>query len=83
MAESIVTIISDTQSQVVATAWVVINTPRRDRKRFPENCVTLCEDEADARRQADPAAGTYAAIASGPSRSSEGVRLFYLIRWAD
>jgi len=32
---------------------------------------------------ARPEQGYFAAIASGPSRSSEGFRLYYLIRWLD
>lgn len=83
MGEAIATLISDTESRVVATVWAVVYAPQRNRKRFPENCVTLCTDEATARRQADPAAGHHAAVVSGPSRSSEGFRLYYLIRWLD
>ena len=84
MAEAISTLISDTQSQVVQTCWVVIYTPQtRRRKRFPENCVTVYPCEADARAAARPKQGYYAAVAHGPSRSSEGFRLFYLVRWLD
>jgi len=83
MAEAISTLISDTQSQVVQTCWAVIYTPQtRRRKRF-ENCVTVYPCEADARATARPKQGYYAAVAHGPSRSSEGFRLFYLVRWLD
>lgn len=84
MAEAINTLISDTQSQVVQTAWVVVYTPAgKGRKRFPENCVSVHPDEAAARAAARPEAGYHAAVAHGPSRSSEGFRLFYLVRWLD
>jgi hypothetical protein len=84
MAEAISALISDTQSQVVQTCWVVIYTPQtRRRKRFPENCVTVYPSEADARAAARPDLGYHAAVAHGPSRSSEGFRLFYLVRWLD
>lgn len=84
MAEAISTLISDTQSQVIQTAWVVIYAPQgRRRKRFPENCVTVHRDEASARAAARPQDGYYAAVAHGPSRSSEGFRLYYLVRWLD
>ena len=43
--------------------------------------VVAGEDEALSR--ADPDKGFHAAIASGPARSSEGFKLFYLIRWLD
>lgn len=84
MAEAISTLISDSETQVVQTAWVVIYSPQtRRRKRFPENCVTVYANEAEARAAARPEAGYYAAVAHGPSRSSEGFRLFYLVRWLD
>ncbi len=84
MAESIGSLISDTQSQVVQARWVVIYTPQtRRRKRFPENCVTVYASEAEARAAAQPEQGYHAAVAHGPSRSSEGFRLFYLVRWLD
>ncbi len=84
MAESIGSLISDTQSQVAQTRWVVIYTPQtRRRKRFPENCVTVYASEAEARAAARPEQGYHAAVAHGPSRSSEGFRLFYLVRWLD
>ena len=82
MAEAIASLISDSESPVVRTGYVVIYAPRRgNRKRFPENCVTLHASEAEAQAAARPDQGYYAAVASGPSRSSEGFRLFYLVRW--
>lgn len=82
MAESIASLISDPESQVVRTGYVVIYAPKRGtRKRFPENCVVLHATEAEAVAAARPEQGYYAAVASGPSRSSEGFCLFYLVRW--
>ncbi|HMM46479.1 MAG TPA: hypothetical protein PKC12_00675 [Thiobacillaceae bacterium] len=73
---------ADLQSTVVGTSAVVIYSPSgRRRTRFPEGVVEVCASEAEALAQADPAQHRYAAIASGPSRSSEGFRLFYLVRW--
>lgn len=84
MGTSIASLVSDPHSGVVSTRWCVVYAPRgRNRKRIPENCVIVFEDEASARAQADPANGRYAAVASGPSLSSEGFRLYYLIRWLD
>jgi len=45
--------------------------------------VEVYASEADALAHADPAKNRHAALASGPSRSSEGFKLFYLIRWLD
>lgn len=84
MAESISSLVSDPAGQLVKTSYVVIYSPKgRNRKRFPEGCVTVHESEAAARAAAQPEQGRFAAIASGPSRSSEGFRLFYLVRWLD
>jgi hypothetical protein len=84
MAEAIASLIGDSESPVVMTGYAVIYAPKRgNRKRFPENCVILHASEQEARATAQPDSGYYAAVASGPSRSSEGCCLFYLIRWLD
>lgn len=84
MGISIAALVADPQSQVVSAQWCVVYAPKgRGRKRIPETCVTVCADEAAARAQADPQNGRYAAVASGPSLSSEGLRLYYLIRWLE
>lgn len=83
MGEPIAPRSSDTESQIVASVWAVIYTPQRNRQRFPENCVTVHEDEVSARLHSNPAKSLYAALVNGPSRSSEGFRLYYLIRWLD
>ena len=76
---------TDTEAGLVGTSAVLIYLPagKRNRKRFPENCVQLMTDEDEAMRRADPNKGFHAALASGPARSSEGFKLFYLIRWLD
>lgn len=84
MAEAISSLVSDDEARIVQTACVVIYAPKgRNRKRFPENCVTLHASEAEARAAACPDQSYHAAIATGPSRSSEGFRLYYLVRWLD
>lgn len=73
---------SDVESRVVGTSAVVIYSPAgKNRKRFPEGVVEIYPSEAEALAHADPARHRHAAIASGPARSSEGFRLFYLVRW--
>ncbi|MEW5789512.1 MAG: hypothetical protein AB1899_16830 [Pseudomonadota bacterium] len=84
MAEAIASLIADSEASLLGTGPVVIYAPGgRNRKRFPENCVTPHASEAEARAAARPEAGRFAAVASGPSRSSEGFRLYYLVRWLD
>lgn len=50
---------------------------------FSENCVTVVDSEAAALSGADPAKKLYPARVIGPSRSSEGFRLYYLVCWLD
>ena len=84
MAESIVSLVGDDANGIVRTGPVVIYSPGgRNRKRFPENCVKEQASEAAALAAADAERGYHAAIASGPSRSSEGLCLYYLLRWLD
>ena len=75
---------TDVESKAVGTSAVVVYLPSgKNRKRFPEGVVEVYASEDEARAHADPAKGRHAAIASGPSRSSEGFKLFYLVRWLD
>ncbi|MFA5531908.1 MAG: hypothetical protein WDA11_14750 [Thiohalomonadaceae bacterium] len=61
----------------------VIYTPGRARNRFQANCVRLVATEEQALREADPARHFHAARVVGPSKSSEGFLMFYLVRWLD
>jgi hypothetical protein len=75
---------TDVESKIVGTTAVVIYSPSgRKRTRFPEGVVEVFSSETEALAHADPDKSRHAAIASGPSRSSEGFRLFYLVRWLD
>lgn len=67
----------------VSESWAVVYAPRRSRGRFPENCVDIKTTEEQALAEADPGNKRYAARVVGPSRSSEGLKLFYLVRWLD
>jgi hypothetical protein len=75
---------TDVEAKVVGTSAVVIYAPSgKKRMRYPEGVVEVYASETEALAHADPDKGRHAAIASGPSRSSEGFRLFYLVRWLD
>ena len=75
---------TDIESNVVGTSAVVIYSPGgKKRTRFPEGVVEIYASETEALAHADPDNSRHAAIASGPSRSSEGFKLFYLVRWLD
>ena len=71
----------DPESKIVSECFALIYAPRRARDRFPENCVTLVDSEAAALSGADSAKNPYPARVIGPSRSSEGLRLYYLVCW--
>ncbi|MBI5782639.1 MAG: hypothetical protein HZA69_02745 [Gammaproteobacteria bacterium] len=73
----------DPETKVVSECFALIYTPRRVRDRFPENCVTVMDSEAAALSGADPTKNLYPARVIGPSRSSEGFRLYYLVCWLD
>lgn len=73
----------DPDGGVVNEHFALIYAPRRGRDRFPENCVQVMESEAAARAAADPGGYLYPARVLGPSRSSEGFRLYYLVCWLE
>jgi hypothetical protein len=80
----VTSLFTDIESKVVGTSAVVIYSPSgKSRKRFPEGVVEVYPSETEALAHADPEKNRHAAIASGPSRSSEGFKLFYLVRWLD
>lgn len=73
----------DTESQATQERWAVVQTPKPQRKRrFSESCVRLVASEADAVAEADAGRNEYPARVYGPSKSSEGLRVYYLVRWA-
>lgn len=73
----------DTETGAGREQNAIVYTPRRARSRFQANCVRLVDSEAEALREADPAKHLYAARVVGPSKSSEGFMMFYLVRWLD
>lgn len=73
----------DTESDVVQEHFAVVQTKQRRRKRFPEGCVRRVATKAEAMAGAKSHADQYPALVYGPSRSSEGLRLYYLVHWLD
>ena len=73
----------DPGAQLVEEHWALVYAPGRRRNRFPENCVQIMPSEQHARARADGEKGLFAARVLGPSRSSEGLRLYYLVNWLD
>jgi hypothetical protein len=74
----------DPEVPLVQECWAVVTAMQPGkRQRFAESCVQVVASAEAAVALADPAAGRRAARLAGPSRSSEGVRLYYLVRWIE
>jgi hypothetical protein len=71
----------DAESPLVKECFAVVHSVGKKRKRFPEDCVQEVADEEAAHSEARPEEERHPALVVGPSRSSEGVRLYYLVRW--
>lgn len=66
---------------LVQQQFALVQTTRGKRKRFAENCVEVMDSAAAALQRAQPGHNLHAAEVMGPSRSSEGISLYYLVRW--
>ena len=73
----------DPDAPVIEEQYAVVYTPRRSRGRVPENSVEIMESETAARDHAAPEKKKFAAKVVGPSRSSEGVRMYYVVEWLE
>ena len=73
----------DPQAKVADEHWAIVYAPRRARDRFPENCVEVVKTEEAALAGANTDQKKYAARVIGPARSSEGLKVFYLVRWLE
>jgi 4-aminobutyrate aminotransferase-like enzyme len=73
----------DPDTSVVEEHYAVVYAPRRSRDRFSEGAVELKESAEQAREDADRDHKRFAAVVAGPSRSSEGLRLYYLVEWLE
>lgn len=71
----------DPDSKVSTEQYAIVYAPRRTRDRVPEGSVQVVESETAALAGADASKNLYAARVVGPARSSEGLRLYYIVRW--
>ena len=71
----------DTESKVVQVHYAVVYAPKRSRGRFAEPCVFIVGSEQEALDEANIEKKLFAAKVIGPSKSSEGQRLYYLDDW--
>jgi hypothetical protein len=73
----------DPDSQAQKECFAIVRTTRKNRKRFPESCVTPLASEEDARSGASADENLFPAVVYGPSVSSESQRIYHLVRWID
>jgi hypothetical protein len=71
----------DPEGSASSIEYAVVYVPRRSRNRFPAGCVEVVDCAADAIDKADEAKNLFAARVSGPSKSSEGQYIYYLLEW--
>jgi hypothetical protein len=73
----------DPETNVSDVRWAVVYAPKRTRRRFAAGCVQVVASAEAALDAADPAGHRYAARVIGPSKSSEGQYLYYLVEWLE
>lgn len=71
----------DPETNVSAERYAVVYVPKRSRNRFPSGCVDIVESEQEAKEQSDKDNKRFPAIVVGPSKSSEGQVIYYLVQW--
>lgn len=73
----------DPESKASNIEFAVIYIPKRSRNRFAANCVEIKQCAADAIEAAEKDEKLFAARVSGPSKSSEGQYIYYLVDWLE
>ena len=73
----------DPESKASSLEYAVVYVPKRSRNRFAASCVEIKTCAAEALDQAEPDNKRFAARVSGPSKSSEGQYIYYLIEWLE
>lgn len=71
----------DPETRVSEEHYAVVQVPRKTRKRFPAGCVQVVPDRQQAIEQAATSDNYHAARVLGPSKSSEGQYIYYLVEW--
>lgn len=71
----------DPESSVSQEHWAVIYVPRKSRNRFSANCVQIYGSQGEALQESTPELNRFAAKVIGPSKSSEGQSIYYLLHW--
>ena len=73
----------DPYTKVSEEQFAVVYVPKRSRNRFPKGCVEIVHSHEEAIEQSNPQEKKFAARVLGPSKSSEGQYIYYLVEWLD
>jgi hypothetical protein len=73
----------DPSGGVSEAHFAVVHMPKRSRKRFSAGCVNIVDSKDAALAGANATEKMFAARVLGPSKSSEGQILFYLLEWLE
>jgi len=75
----------DPQTNVSNLQFAIVYAPRRkaNRNRIPQSCVELKDNKEQALEASNPSSKRYAAQVLGPSKSSEGQYIFYVMEWLE
>ena len=73
----------DPETNVSNMEFAVVYVPLRSPNRFAAGWVEIMSSAAAAIDAADPDNKRYAARVSGPSKSSEGQSIYYLLEWLE
>ena len=71
----------DPEGGVSKVQYAVVYVPKRNRNRFSANCVEIKTNAEEAITMADRKNNQFAAKLVGPSKSSEGQYIYYLVEW--
>lgn len=73
----------DPYTKVSEEQYAVVYVPKRSRNRFPQGCVEIVASRDEALQRSDADSKKYPARVLGPSKSSEGQYIYYLVEWLD
>ena len=73
----------DPEGGVSNIHYAVVYVPKRNRKRFSANCVDIKSSAEVAIAESNISKKQFAAKILGPSKSSEGQYIYYLVEWLD
>lgn len=73
----------DPYTKVSEEQYAIVYVPKRSRNRFPKGCVEIVASKEEALEQENYEKKLYAARVLGPSKSSEGQYIYYLVEWLE